>query len=568
MIEKALGSRFGWAWVLASLLLLNAAASLAPIRFDLTSERRYTLSEPTKRLLDGLQERVDVTVLLDGDMPAGFRRLSSRAEDMLNAFRRAAPAAVSFRFERPGVGMDDSARLYLYDSLQRTGVNPTNVKAQTKKGESAEETLVFPGAVVRYNGRETGVDFLQGVGSEGLDALNRSEALMEYKFAQAIRRLVRDTPPMVGYLTGNGEPQDLRVYDLIERTIRPDYSFRVLPIDSVATIPLSFKALVVAKPMTPFTEAQKFKIDQYVMNGGSVVWMLDRLYAGLDSLERSEGRFIAFDLGLNLEDLLFRYGVRINTDLVQDLQNDGIPSVIGNVGDKPQIQVLPWPYHPLLSGTSGHPVSKNLDYVVAQFPHSVDTVKSPGVRKTVLLSTSPNSRILQTPASVEWNSIRREEDLRDFNRGPVPVAVLLEGRFASLYANRVSESVKDSMSATGRPFLPEAAAEGRMAVVADGDLALNAVSRQDGPLPMGMNPYTRKPYANRDFVMNLLSYMTDDSGILEARGKDFTLRLLDPERVEEEKGFWRVLNIAGPMAAVALLLAVFRAWRRSRYARA
>lgn len=568
MIEKALESRFGWAWILAVLLMLNAAASLAPLRLDLTSERRYTLSEPTTRLLDGLEERVDVTVLLDGDMPAGFRRLSARAEDMLNAFRRAAPGTVSFRFERPGVGIEDSARLYLYDSLQRTGVNPTNVKAQTKKGESAEETLVFPGAVVRYKGRETGVDFLQGVGSEGLDALNRSEALMEYKFAQAIRRLVRDTPPMVGYLTGNGEPQDLRVYDLIERTIRPDYVFRVLPIDSVAEIPPSFKALVVAKPMTPFTETQKFKIDQYVMNGGNVVWMLDRLYAGLDSLERSEGRFIAFDLGLNLEDLLFRYGVRINTDLVQDLQNDGIPSVIGNVGDKPQIQVLPWPYHPLLSGTSGHPVIKNLDYVVAQFPHSVDTVKSPGVRKTVLLSTSPNSRILQTPASVEWNSIQREEDLRDFNRGPVPVAVLLEGRFTSLYANRVSESMKDSMSGTGSPFLSEAVSEGRMAVVADGDLALNAVSRQDGPLAMGMNAYTRKPYANRDFVMNLLSYMTDDSGILEARGKDFTLRLLDPERVEEEKGLWRVLNIAGPMAAVAVLLAVFKAWRRRRYARA
>lgn len=568
MIRKALRSRFGWVWVLLLLISANLALSFLPFRLDLTAERRYTLSEPVKEMLKGLDDGVSVTVLLDGDMPAGFRRLSGSAEDMLNAFRRAAPGAVSFRFERPGIGMDDSSRIILYDSLQRLGVNPTNVKAQTKKGESAEETLVFPGAVVSYKGREAGVDFLQGVGSAGLDALNRSEALMEYKLAEAIRKVSRDTVPMVGYLAGNGEPLDLRVYDLIERTLRPNYGFRILPIDSVSSIPTVFRALCVVKPLVPFTETQKFKIDQYIMNGGRVVWMLDRLYAGLDSLERSEGQFIAFDLGLNLEDLLFKYGVRINTDLVQDLQNDGIPSVVGKVGDKPQIQVLPWPYHPLLRDPVGHPVTRNLDYVVSQFPHSIDTVKSPGIRKTILLTTSPNSRILQTPARVEWNSIRKEEDLREFNRGSVPVAVLLEGGFTSLYANRVSQSLSDSMAAAGRPFLPSASAPNRMAVVADGDLALNPVSQQDGPLSMGMNGYTRQSYANRDFLLNLLTYLTDDSGILEARGKDYTLRLLDPEKVEREKTFWQVFNIAAPILTVLLFLAGFRAWHRRRYARA
>jgi gliding-associated putative ABC transporter substrate-binding component GldG len=568
MIRKAIRSRFGWVWVLLLLISANLALSFLPFRLDLTAERRYTLSEPVKEMLKGLDDGVSVTVLLDGDMPAGFRRLSGSAEDMLNAFRRAAPGAVSFRFERPGIGMDDSSRIILYDSLQRLGVNPTNVKAQTKKGESAEETLVFPGAVVSYKGREAGVDFLQGVGSAGLDALNRSEALMEYKLAEAIRKVSRDTVPMVGYLAGNGEPLDLRVYDLIERTLRPNYGFRILPIDSVSSIPTVFRALCVVKPLVPFTETQKFKIDQYVMNGGRVVWMLDRLYAGLDSLERSEGQFIAFDLGLNLEDLLFKYGVRINTDLVQDLQNDGIPSVVGKVGDKPQIQVLPWPYHPLLRDPVGHPVTRNLDYVVSQFPHSIDTVKSPGIRKTILLTTSPNSRILQTPARVEWNSIRKEEDLREFNRGSVPVAVLLEGGFTSLYANRVSQSLSDSMAAAGRPFLPSASAPNRMAVVADGDLALNPVSQQDGPLSMGMNGYTRQSYANRDFLLNLLTYLTDDSGILEARGKDYTLRLLDPEKVEREKTFWQVFNIAAPILTVLLFLAGFRAWHRRRYARA
>ena len=561
-------SRFRLLLLPVLLIAANFLAALFPFRIDLTEEGRYTLSEPTRQLLQGLEDEVSVTVTLAGAMPAGFRKLANSTEDMLEAFRRYNPGRLVYRSERPGEGLEDSVRYGLYDSLQRLGINATNVKAQTKQGEGMEETMVFPGAVVRYRDRQVGIDFLQGQGAGGLDALNNAEALLEYKLASAIQQVTRDTLPLIGYLSGNGQPLDYRIYDLVEKTLRPNYAFANLPIDSVGVISPRFNAICIVKPMKRFTEDQKLKIDQYIMQGGKVIWMLDNLYASLDSLQRSEGQFVAFDLGLNLEDQLFKYGVRINRDLVQDLQCDKIPSVIGSVGDKPQIQVLPWPYFPLLRSTGNHPVSKNLDYVLSEFPQSIDTVKAPGIRKTVLLHTSPTARLLQTPALVTWASIRTEEDLQSFTRENIPVAVLLEGRFQSLFANRIARAKADSLAGIyGQPFLSACRSENKMVVISDGDIAINPVSQQDGPLAMGMNAYTRQQYANRDFLLNSLAYLVDGSGILAARGKDYTLRLLDTEKLAAEKTFWQVLNVGGPMLLIVLLIAGFQYLRRRSYSR-
>jgi ABC-2 type transport system permease protein len=570
MMDRIIRARFGWLVVLAVLTAMNLLSGVFHFRIDLTAERRFTLSDATRKLIRELEGPVEVVVLLDGEMPAGFKRLSDASRDLLTDLREISPDKISFRFERPGTDADDSTRAIIYDSLSRMGVNPTNVKAQTKKGEGAEETILFAGAVVRFAGSGVGVDLLSGQSQlSGIESLNNAEALLEYRFADAIRRATRKTVPMVGYLSGNGEPLDYRIYDLIEQTLRPNYDFRIIPIDSIPYIPSDFSALCVVKPLQPFKESQKLKIDQYVMRGGRVVWMLDNLYASLDSLERSEGSFIAFDLGLNLEDLLFRYGVRINRDLVQDLQNDGIPSVIGQMGDKPQIEVLPWPYYPLLRHNGNHPIAKNLDYVLSKFPQSLDTIKAPGIRKTILLSTSAAARSLPTPARVEWESIRTEEDLAAFNTQDIPVAVLLEGRFPSLYANRIGAAQADSLEMMqGSPFLPASASEGKMVVVADGDLPLNEVTKQDGPLQMGMNAYTRQQYANRNFLLNTLEYLTDSSGILETRSKDYTLRLLDDKRVEEERLQLQLIDIFGPMLLVLACIAAWQFLRRRRYARA
>jgi gliding-associated putative ABC transporter substrate-binding component GldG len=570
MLKKLLTFKYGWAILVLLLVAVNYISSLLHFRLDLTGEKRYTISEPTTRLIEELPDRVDITVFLDGDMPAGFKKLAGSTNDMLSSFKSIAPNLINFHFERPGQGMDDTTRAYLYDSLRRMGINPTNVKAQTKEGESSEETLVYPGAIIKYLDRTVGVDFLQGQSSlDGINSLNNAEALLEYKLANAIHKVTQDSLPVVGYLSGNGEPVDYRVYDLIENTLRPNYGFSIIPIDSVRFIPQYFSTVLIVKPIQRFSEQQKLKIDQYIVNGGKVIWMLDNLYASLDSLQRSQGEFIAFDLGLNLEDQLFRYGARINQDLVQSLESDKIPSVVGNMGDKPQIEILAWPYFPLLSNSNNHPVAKNLDYVIAEFPHSIDTIKTPGIKKTVLLHTAAESRTLQTPAKVEWSSIRTEEDLRSFNKGKVPVAMLLEGKFQSLYSSRIAKATADSMANIYKqPFKPVADAENKMIVIADGDLALNQVSRTDGPLAMGMNSYTRQQFANREFLLNSIEYMVDNSGILETRSKDYTLRLINKTSIEEDKSFWQLINIILPLLCIIAGVAVYQIVRRKAYTKA
>lgn len=568
MIDRLTKSKYGWLAVLVLLVLVNWLFSFIHYRSDLTEERRYTVSGATRNMLENLDSQVDVTVLLSGDLPAGFKKLAGSTADLLEEFRDISGNKLSYRFEHPGAGVPDSLKASLIDSLRFLGINATNVKAQTKEGEGEEQQLVYPGAVIRYKDRTIGVDFLQGQNFQaGLSSLNNAEALLEYKLAGSINKVKQDTVPLIGYLAGNGEPLDYRVYDLIEKTLRPNYAFRILPIDSVQVIPGFFKAILIVKPVQRFNDSQKLKIDQYVMHGGKLIWMIDNLYASLDSLQRSQGEFIAFDMGLNLEDQLFKYGVRINQDLVQDLQCDKIPSVIGSVGDKPQIQLLPWPYFPLLRNNTGHPIAKNLDYVLSQFPQSVDTVQVKNIKKTVLLSSSPESRILSTPAKVEWASVRNEEDLKTFTNASVPVAVLLEGRFESLYANRLTKAMADSLAAAGQPFLQESKEENKMIVVADGDLVLNSIDQNEGPLQMGTNMYTKQQYANREFLLNSLEYMVDQSGILETRSKDFTLRLLDKTRYEENKSFWQILNIVLPALLVMFLIALYQYFRKQRFGR-
>lgn len=564
-MNKLLQTKFYWVILLVFVVLVNLIAGLKPLRIDLTSEGRYTLSQPTRQLLTRLEEPVTIEVLLSGEMPAGFKKLSNSTNDLLQEFKSAGRSNFRFRFVKPGEGLNEEQKNTLYDSLARMGLNPTNIKAQTKEGEGQEERLVFPGAVITHKGRTTAVDLLQGVSADGgLESLNKAEALMEYKFANAIRQLSLDTVPLVGYLVGNGQPESYEVYDLIENVLKKNYAFRILPIDSVPIIPPVFKAMLITKPTTAFSDEQKLKLDQYVMQGGKLVWMIDNLYAEMDSLQRSQNEFIAFDRGLQVEDLLFRYGVRVNQDLLQDLNADRIPSVIGSVGGKPQIQLLPWPYFPLLSNYSGHPIAKNMDYVLSQFPNSIDTVEAKGIRKNILLASSIDTRLLATPAKVSWQSIQTEDDLKTFNKGNQPVAVLLEGSFQSLYTNRATAAQRAALEAAGQPFRT-GSPENKMIVIADGDIALNAVTQNEGPLPMGMNAYTKHQYANRDFIQNCIEYLVDESGILETRSKDFTLRLLDKKKLEEGKTKWQLINIVAPVLLILLFGLGFQWMRKKRY---
>lgn len=558
---------FHWlGWVLA-LVSLNILADFFHTGIDLTAEKRYTLSTTTETLINSIEEPVKLTVYLDGNLPAGFKKLADRAEDMANAFKSMSKGNFIVEFERPGAGLNDTAKAILFDSLQMMGINPTNVKAQQKDGEKTEETLVFPGAILTGKKGQIGIDFLEGQSNlNGLASLNNAEALMEFKIARAIMLLQRDSVPVVGYLTGNGQPLDYSVYDLVENVLRKDYYFKILPIDSVAFIPTEFKAIVIAKPTQPFSRAQRLKIDQYVMKGGKVIWAIDQLYASMDSLQRSSGSFVAYDQGLELDEQLFKYGVRINRDLVQDLESDKVPSVVGSVGNQPQIELLPWPYAPLLRNTTGSPIAKNLDFISSSFPQSLDTISSPGLKKEVLLSTSDYARSLETPALVEWRSVKTEQDLQLFNKKQLPIAVLLEGKFGSAFSNRLSKEELDQLTAAGSSFLSSSVASNSMVVISDGDLLLNPVNEQEGPLAMGMNSYTRQPFANRDFISNVLFYLTGGEEVIAARSKIFRLRLVDKDKIENEKLFWQAINMLLPILLLACFYFINSFYRNKKYA--
>ena len=554
-----------WIIPLAIMLLVNIIASFIHGGIDLTEENRFTISASTRQMIAGLKDPMTLTIYLKGDIPAGFKRLGNAANDMAETFRSISSGKIDVRFEHPGEGLSDTSRALLYDSLQRMGINPTNVKAQQKESERSEETLVFPGAILSGINGQVGIDFLEGQSNlNGLESLNNAEALMEYKLAKAILSLTREKIPVVGYLIGNGQPLDLSVYDLVEKVIRKDYGFSLVPIDSVKSIPIDFDALMIVRPLSSFSTQQKLKIDQYIMNGGKVLWAMDNLYANMDSLQRSSGSFVAFDLGLGLDDMLFKYGVRINRDLLQDLECDKVPSVIGNVGEKPQIELLPWPYAPLLRNPSGHPISRNLDHVLSSFPQTMDTVQAPGISKHMLLTSSGFSRTLQTPALVEWRSIRTESDLKKFDRSSLPTAILLEGKFRSPFTNRVTAS---DLASLELPFKEINEKDNSMIVLSDADIVLNAVSQQDGPLPMGMNNYTRQQFANKDFISNCLFYLTGGQSIVEARGKTYRLRLLDMEELDQRKSFWRLFALLLPLVFPMMLFFIYGFLRKHKYAR-
>lgn len=565
-MNKLMSSKYWWIYLLAVLLVINYLASVFHFRVDLTTEKRYTLSQPTKKLIRNLDDRVQITFFLDGDMPAPFKNLSNATKELLEEFRELGKNNVHLKFGRPGDGMNDTAKIsyiqYLEDSL---GLKPTNVQVQASEGESQEERLVYPGAVISYKDREMAINLLEGQSmTGGYQALNNTEALLEYKFASTIQKLTTDSVTVVGYLVGNGEPLNYNVFDLIERTIKPNYGSAFVPIDSFPVIPHDFHALVIVKPTIPFNDQQKLKIDQYIMHGGKVIWMIDQLYAEMDSLFRSESDFVAFDRGLNLDDQLFKYGVRINRDLVQDIQCDKLPQVVGSYGDKPQVEMIPWPYFPILSSYSGHPIAKNLDHVLSMFPNSIDTVGSGDIKKTVLLASSGTSRSLTTPAIVSLNSAKTKEDLRTFTKKNIPIAMLLEGKFPSLYSNRLPKSKADSLARYGTPFL-NSSADNKMIVVSDADLVVNVFTEKEGPLQMGENQFSRYKYANREFFINCVEYLTNPSGILEARAKDFSLRLLDPKKVEQDKTLWQVVNIIVPIAIIMIFGFIYQFLRKRKY---
>jgi len=559
------------AWLPVALLLLvllNWAASVWHSRLDFTDEKRFTLSHPTRKLLRTIKEPVTIDIFLKGNYPSGFKKLAASTADILQEFKEVAGSKVRFNFKSledvvPGTGVTYN------DTLPALGFNYINLTSQVEQGQ--QQQVVYPIALV-YDGNDTipvtifekkavaDPSFKNRITS---GELNSAEATLEYKFADAISKISRETRPVVGYAIGNGEPVQINTYDLVENILRPEYDVFTFDPNSQPRVPEDFKVLMVVKPAKGFSEEAKLKLDQYVMGGGKLLMFVDRLNAELDSLQK--GEVVAYDRELNLNDLLFKYGVRINPDLVMDLQCDFLPFDVNGNG---QFELLPWNYFPVLESPSNNPINKNLGFVAGRFVNSIDTIEAEGIKKTILLTSSPNARTIGTPAIISGreNSVEPQND--KYNKPNIPVAVLLEGKFRSLYSNRVSQAMNDSISKYGATFIPQSG-DNKMIIVSDGDIVLNSVIKGE-PIPMGMNPYTYGtqrafPFANKDFIKNCLDYLINENDLSEAKSKDYVVRLLDSKKVEEEKKKWQLINIGLPVVLVLLFAFIFQWLRKRRY---
>ena len=567
-MKKNLSPNFNLLVLLLVLFGINLLASVFHSRVDLTKEKRYTLSKATKDLLGNLDEQVRIDVFFKGNYPAGFKKIVNSVQEFLRETREYSHGNIIVRYTDPLKDLvSDSLAGRFTDSMDYFyGLRPYTIQAPSKVGDEINVKQVLPGAVIHYKDTAIGVNLFQGIKNYGteqeqLAALyNDVEATLEYKFASAIQKITSTSKPLIGYTLGNGEIWGPTVDDAV-RTLIHDYRFDTVNLKQIPYLPSAFNALVILKPTETFSDEDKLKIDQYVMRGGKIFWMIDNMYAEFDSLYKSHG-FIAFDRGLNLEDILFRYGVRLNENLLQDMQCDKLGQIDPN---SQQTRLVDWPFFPILNGTN-NPISKNLDGVRAMFPNTLDTVKADGIGKTFLLRSSANARVLTAPARIDFEFLQIAPDIKEFTVHDTAVAALLEGKFRSAYSGRIPKSFVDSMNTYHVPVKNICDSATKMIVVADGDIAINQVSQQYGPMPMGHNFYTNYTFSNKEFFTNCLEYLVNPSGILETRAKDFTLRLLDLKRVKEQKTTWQFINIALPVLIIILFGFIYQQLRRKKYA--
>ncbi len=573
--EKIFASRYGWLLLLVILFAVNYIGSVFHARFDLTKEKRYTLSKATKVLLKNLEDKLEIDVFLKGEFPSGFKKLAAGTEEFLRLIKDRNGSKINYRFISPTDEIPGTKKAY-GDTLVGLGAVPINLTVQKKAGESSN--IIFPVALMHYKGKQSLVNLYPGAsGRITQEEINSAEALMEYQFAKSLNKLTEDKKPGIAYATGNGEPVDSRPYDLVQ-TLKQDYAFGMFNLKEQPKIPEGVDVLLIVKPTEPFTEEEKLKIDQFVMEGGKLLCFIDNLIAEQDSLS-FKPETVAYDRNLNLTDLFFKYGLRINTNLVMDLQCDMIPLVVGGTLQNPQFEFLHWNYFPFFLPGNNRLLNKNLGYISGRFVNSIDTIQVPGVEKKVLLASSPNSRTISTPALISLNENRNAPEDEKFRQNNIPVAMLLQGTFTSLYRNRVSQLQRDSLTANGINYQPESVPGNKMIVVADGDVVLNDITPDSGPLPMGWNKYTYREYqnqteygkafvpvANREFLLNCVEYLVNNAAISETRNKDIVLRLLDAKKVKEQKTTWQFINIALPVLVVIVFGWVYQQVRKRKYA--
>jgi ABC-2 type transport system permease protein len=560
-ITKQKLRRWGFLLLLTLTALFFASENLR-LRIDLTADKRYSLTQAARQTAESIKEPVTVELFLTGELQPGFRKLQQAVANKVNDIDRYSGKAVRLIVTDPYQTVPPAQRSSFFEELAAKGVRPTDVREQTEQGTSTR--LIFPGAIIRMAGKEAGVSFLkytQGFSAEA--NLNHSVESIEYELVAAIRKLQVTNKPRIVFLQGHNQLNPWEVRDLTESLEELfDIEFRTLQeLSTQKSLP---RILIVADPVEPFSERDKFLLDQAVMGGSRVMWFIDPVQVSLDSL--SGGLMtLAFPRDLNLNDLLFQYGVRLNSDLVQDVVCSQILVNTAPAGNRPEFTPQPWYYSPLLTPADHHPVSRHLNFVQSEFVSSIDTVAGLGdIRKTVILSSSPYGRIVRTPAAVSLSAIDSPPARELFSLPFIPTGVLLEGTFQSIFRNRLL----DNLGVLPSEVIPESP-ETKMMVFSDGNLIANKVRYNPGSepdiLPLGYDRVSKQTFGNREFFMNAIQYLNDDEGIMELRNRTVKLRLLDKVKLRENRRFYSGLNTAGPIALIIVFALIFNVLRNKRY---
>ncbi len=557
----------------AVIVFVNIISSYLFTRFDLTSEKRYTLSDSTKDMLKGIDDEVMFRIYLDGDdLPAEYRRFRSDIKNMLDQFR-AYSRNIEYEFVDPNTFKTDEEKMQFYQTLVKKGLTPIPVTSESDGVQ--KQQVVYPAMEVSYKGRETAIQ-LQSAGISGKstdEIINTSVENLEYNFVTALHRLSRPVKARVGFLLGHGELANIDIYD-IQMSLVEDYSVENVMLDgnvnaltgrvqnmndSSILINNKFDVLIVPKPLKTFTDQDLYIIDQFVMYGGKILWLVDALDADMDSLQDKPQTF-ATRLPTNLEEMFFNYGVRINPDLVMDYRCRGIPMM----GADNRMNLVPWYYFPTLVPNSKHPIVRNLDVLKTDFISSIDLINN-DIDKTVLLTTSDHVHIKNAPVNIQLSDAMIQVDEQLFNRSNLPVAVLLEGKFQSLFRNRLATSFAE-LSEIG--YKSQCEKPTQMIVVSDGDMIRNGTNVSDQgryPYPLGYDRYTNVEFANKTFILNAINYLAGDEAMIDARPRSIAIRRLDVAKVKDQRKYYQFANVVYPVLIVLVLASIVLVVRRFKY---
>lgn len=543
--------------VIVAIVVINLLAGFVYARFDLTEDKRYTLSEPAVEVAQKFETPVIVDVLLDGNIPAEFSKLKAETIQLLESF---ASKNSNIKYNLVDPLEDEELAEQTMAELQSLGLQPANVTVE-ENGKVSNE-LVFPWAMVNYNDQTVKVPLLKNkLGSTAEERINNSVQQLEYAFADAFTKLSIKEKKSIAVIKGNGELDDIFIADYLT-TIRDYYNIGAITLDSVATNPQKvldqlkkFDLAIIAKPTEAFTDQEKYVMDQYMVQGGKSIWMIDQVIMEMDSIYAGGGEAIALPRDLNLKDLFFKYGVRINPVLVNDLYFTQIVLATGE-GNDSQYNPLPWLYSPMVFSQNNHPINTNIEAVRFQFTSPMDVLEN-DYQKTVLLQSSPLSKTDGIPRVVGLDMINQQPDRETYTNGNMPLAVLIEGNFTSMYKNRIKPLKLENTMEEGP--------ENKMIVISDGDIIKNQL-RNGRPLELGYDKWTNSFYGNKEFLVNSTNYLLDNTGLINIRNKKVSIPLLDVKKIVEQKTKWQLINIGLPVVLTMLFGFFFSYYRKRKFA--